>query len=90
MNKRPLIAGEQCAVTNLFFKNLFNHHHGKSNLLFFPSDDNLRLVHTWRGDINAGTRLLHQFSNQLIIGTSDEWVIHFFNVHSLHSTLVLR
>ena len=77
-------------VAYLLFRNLLDHSHSKGHLLLFPSDDNLGLVHTWRGDINAGAGLLHHLTYQLIVGTGDEWVEHLVNVHPLHSTLVLK
>lgn len=74
----------------LLFINLLDHSHSKGHLFLFPSDDDLSLIHAWRGDINASTGFLHHLSHNLIVGTSDEGVVHLINVHPLHSTLVLK
>lgn len=80
----------QIKIANLVFSNLLDHSHSKGHLLLLPSDDNLRLIHTWRRDINAGAGFLHHLSYQLVVGTGDERVVHLVNVHPLHCTLVLE
>lgn len=77
-------------LANLLIIDLLDQSHSKGHLLFLPSDDYLRLVHTRRRNIDACACLLHHFSYQLVEGTSDEWMVHFLNVHPLNSTLVLK
>ena len=77
-------------LAHLFFINPLDQSHSKGHLLLFPSDDNLRLVHTWRGNIDAGAGLLHHLAYNFTEGTGEEWVVHLVNVHPLNSTLILK